>query len=265
MSTCPTKDLHSIYLDNELPEIYKKDYEAHLNTCVDCQKQLAKLKALKEMFSADSQAISVDSLYLDESFERLKIKMSYSKTTENHSRQYGLFSKRRRVYSPNSYNVFKYAVPAMAAAAAFAFIIPIRGNLSKTNKTPETVHIAVNNTNANTNSFNSVVVPGGKISVDNRNAKVISGNIHNSVMSGPSAVSVNFSGVNNNIHSVNSMGSSLNTNKTLIQDVDVFRPSFIFNDEGEKAISIKITVPGMSSVPVTTEIELPLAVSSGQF
>ena len=30
MSGCPEKDLHSIYIDGEMPEKYAKEYEAHI-------------------------------------------------------------------------------------------------------------------------------------------------------------------------------------------------------------------------------------------
>ena len=59
MSFCPSKDIHSIYLDNELPEIYKAEYEAHLKVCKACQKELDKLKAVHQLFDADSKSISL--------------------------------------------------------------------------------------------------------------------------------------------------------------------------------------------------------------
>lgn len=42
MYTCPTDDIHSIYLDGELPDIYRKEYEAHIKTCSECEKKIAK-------------------------------------------------------------------------------------------------------------------------------------------------------------------------------------------------------------------------------
>ena len=33
MSTCPTKEIHSLYLDNELPQNHKEEYEAHIAGC----------------------------------------------------------------------------------------------------------------------------------------------------------------------------------------------------------------------------------------
>ena len=36
MSTCPEKELISVYIDGEMPEKFVKDYEQHLFNCSDC-------------------------------------------------------------------------------------------------------------------------------------------------------------------------------------------------------------------------------------
>ena len=54
MSTCPENDIHSIYLDGELPEIYKAEYEAHLNNCIKCRTKLEQMKKIHEAFQYDS-------------------------------------------------------------------------------------------------------------------------------------------------------------------------------------------------------------------
>ena len=45
MSFCPSKDIHSVYLDGELPENYKAEYELHISHCEKCRKELEQLKA----------------------------------------------------------------------------------------------------------------------------------------------------------------------------------------------------------------------------
>ena len=55
MSFCPSKDIHSVYLDGELPEVYKAEYESHLKICPTCQKELDKIKALRGIFQAARQ------------------------------------------------------------------------------------------------------------------------------------------------------------------------------------------------------------------
>ena len=113
MSFCPSKDIHSVYLDNELPEVYKKEYEAHLEVCEKCRKELETLKALRSSLRADAEGITPDSHYLDESYERLMVKMSYAKNV-------GKVSEKRFARPA-------YFIPLVAAAAAaFALVVPLR-------------------------------------------------------------------------------------------------------------------------------------------
>lgn len=228
MSFCPTKDIHSIYLDNEMPEIYKAEYESHVATCKKCQQELNKLKVLHTLLSSDADVVTPDSHYAEQSFERLQLKMRYSNSTKKSNNQ-------------NKFQI-KYAVSAMAAAAIFALIIPVRflnNNVQKTNAIATNISSAV--PLANNVSFN-----GGR-------SRVISGNIHESII--PSAYKGDASLVRNVSNYPNSV------EKQLIKDVDVFRPAF----SEEKTISIRITIPGIGQVPVTAEVKLPVNVSSGYF
>lgn len=228
MSFCPTKDIHSIYLDNEMPEIYKAEYESHVATCKKCQQELNKIKVLHTLLSSDADVVTPDSHYAEQSFERLQLKMRYSNSTKKSNNQ-------------NKFQI-KYAVSAMAAAAIFALIIPVRflnNNVQKTNAIATNISSAV--PLANNVSFN-----GGR-------SRVISGNIHESII--PSAQKGNDSLVRNVSNYPNSV------EKQLIKDVDVFRPAF----SEEKTISIRITIPGIGQVPVTAEVKLPVNVSSGYF
>ena len=228
MSFCLTKDIHSIYLDNEMPEIYKAEYESHVATCKKCQQELNKIKVLHTLLSSDADVVTPDSHYAEQSFERLQLKMRYSNSTKKSNIQ-------------NKFQI-KYAVSAMAAAAIFALIIPVRflnNNVQKTNAIATNISSAV--PLANNVSFN-----GGR-------SRVISGNIHESII--PSAYQGDASLVRNVSNYPNSV------EKQLIKDVDVFRPAF----SEEKTISIRITIPGIGQVPVTAEVKLPVNVSSGYF
>lgn len=228
MSFCPSKDIHSIYLDREMPDVYRAEYEAHLKTCEACQKELAKLKTLHGIFEEDSKAISLNEKELDQSFEKLMIKMNYSKTTKAvSSASFG-----RKVASS-----IKYFVPAAAAAAIVALIVPLRVNSAKIDNAgmPAVASVA------------SQIPSGTNVSFGSGKGVVISGNILESVL--PSAAGMN-NGFIQNV-STNSVPN------TFIQDIDVFRPAF--NDD--KTISIKITVPGMNKIPVTAEINLPVPVT----
>lgn len=228
MSFCPTKDIHSIYLDNEMPEIYKAEYESHVATCKKCQQELNKIKVLHTLLSSDADVVTPDSHYAEQSFERLQLKMRYSNSTKKSNDQ-------------NKFQI-KYAVSAMAAAAIFALIIPVRF-----------LNNNVQKTNAITTNISSAVPLANNVSFNGGRSRVISGNIHESII--PSAYKGNASLVRN----VSSYPNSVE--KQLIKDVDVFRPAF----SEDKTISIRITIPGIGQVPVTAEVKLPVNVSSGYF
>ena len=79
MYSCPTDDIHSVYLDGELPLSYVSEYEEHLKICEKCSAKLAKFKTMKELFKEDAKSVLPDQQFLDESYKRLLTKMSYSK------------------------------------------------------------------------------------------------------------------------------------------------------------------------------------------
>ena len=74
----------------------------------------------------------------------------------------------------------------------------------------------------------------------------VSGTMNQSMFGVPRSVSVN-------------NAKTIDGDDTDFIDYDVFRPDF-----GEDKISIRITVPGVDTLPVSTEIELPLDVIKGQ-
>ena len=81
MFTCPNKDVHSIYLDNELPLEYMEEYEAHVKNCPKCQAQLSKLRGLNSLFAADNNRLSFSENDKNNSFNRLQARLSYKKVT----------------------------------------------------------------------------------------------------------------------------------------------------------------------------------------
>ena len=121
MYTCPTDDIHSIYLDGELPDIYLKEYEAHVKNCSECAKKLQKLQKLRSLFKSDSEMLTLDKIAMDESFKRLNTKLHYSKNTTY-------------VYKVSKNAVFG----SIAAAAAAIFIIasPFRENVNRNSTVP---------------------------------------------------------------------------------------------------------------------------------
>ena len=149
----------------------------------------------------------------------------------------------------------KYFIPAVAAAAVIALVLPLRFNSSVKNTASQQQVVASASSVVPTMVSNEIPANIRNVSVGGGKGVVISGNIHESVL--PSA-SIGTSGSRNSF--VQNVSNST-IEKKLIQDVDVFRPGFI----EDKTISIKITVPGINAVPVTTEIELPVSVTTGQF
>jgi len=233
MSFCPSKDIHSVYLDGELPENYKAEYELHIANCEKCRKELEQLKAVSNLFKADSSALNLDEKFMDESFQRLQIKMAYNRNVLKAPRK-------------SSFRVITYVASGIAAAAVLALVLPLglkskqastevstveKTRLFQSVSSGSTVPITAVSTGARTSDNN--------VPFDSGRSVVVSGNIQDVVLSSKNK--------NNPVFTRN------------VNDVDVLRPDF-----QDEAISIKITVPGMGDFPVTTEINVPMDLVSGR-
>lgn len=117
MSTCPENDIHSLYLDNELPLSYREEYEAHIKSCPKCAKKLESLKMIQNDLREESKEYTMTEQMLDESYERLMAKLSYSNTLKK------LESKKK--YSIKG--ISKYVLTGVAAAAIVAVVMPVKG------------------------------------------------------------------------------------------------------------------------------------------
>ena len=248
MSFCPSKDIHSVYLDGELPENYKAEYELHISHCEKCRKELEQLKAVSALFKADSDSLNLDSHFMDESFQRLQIKMAYSRNVG-------------KVPQKSPFKVISYVASGVAAAAVLALVLPLGFKASESSKAggveassavasnviaspliqsvgtgvgTSSVPITAVSTNGKSTSANNV-------SFDSGRSVVVSGNIQDVVLSSE-----------NKRKTVSSFTKN-------VSDVDVLKPDF-----QDEAINIKITVPGMGDFPVTTEINLPMELVSGR-
>ena len=114
MFHCPENDIHSIYLDGELPQNFVKDYEAHLASCQKCQAKLAKLKAVHEAFAADARLIEVSDDFKAASFDRLQSRMRFSKVVSASQP------------NKNIVRITNFVPVAAAAAAVFALMLPVK-------------------------------------------------------------------------------------------------------------------------------------------
>jgi anti-sigma factor RsiW len=233
MSFCPSKDIHSVYLDGELPENYKAEYELHISHCEKCRKELDQLKALRSMFKADSDSLNLDEHYMDESFQRLQIKMAYAKNVG-------------KAPQKSPFKVISYVASGVAAAAVLALVLPLG---LKANKADASQNVAASPLIQSVNSVSAVPITavstnaassGNNVGFDSGRSVVVSGNIKDVVLSSEKQ------------RKNNSFVKNAN-------DVDVLRPDF-----QDEAINIKITVPGMGDFPVTTEINLPMELVSGR-
>ena len=226
MSTCPGNDIHSVYLDNELPETYVALYEAHIKSCPKCAAKLASLRAASAVFRAEADRMTFDAASLDKSWERLQARLSYSKTT-------------KRVYRFSEHN-FRYALSAAAAAAVFALIIPLR-----VLRSPSAVKTAAINPIARNGSVELA-----------KNTVVINGNIEQPHAFTPSEQSASY-GTDTEYGTVfdASFGGTrfdaIRTGERQLEDVDLFRPDFA----NGSTLAIKIGIPEIGFVPPAADID----------
>lgn len=256
MSFCPTRDVHSIYIDNEMPQKYIAEYEAHIRDCPKCQHELAALKSVHEILRADADISSPENIfgsktYMDDSYRRLLIKMSYNKNTK-FNRNYANDRFKKGVL-----DTVRYAIPTAVAAAILAVILPVRTMNSKvqTSIAEEPIVTVAQQPSALQYGAAQTIPSAASVSFNKDRGVFISGNIHESVLP-----------IGNTSKTFASQGSSRkskksDSGKSFINEYEVFRPAF----SDEKTISIRITVPGMDTNSVTTEIELPYDVFTGYF
>ena len=224
MSTCPTKEIHSLYLDNELPQKHKEEYEAHIASCEKCRAELEKLRAVGDLFKADAASVSPDKAFMDASYERLMLKMKYSKNAGHTS------------YSKTNLRSWKIIVPVAAAVAILALAIPLK--------------LATGRTGVKTMSATSSIYSQVPSQVTEHLSSVAFG--ADNAFASNRAFGLTQDSLVTNVSNKGGAASKL------IKDVEVFRPNF---DAEQKTISIRITIPGNDDVPVTTEIEVPLDVT----
>lgn len=111
------KDLVSVYIDGEMPDEFKSEFESHLSSCQNCSALYKKLLSQKALFSANKISFATDSVYLDQSFQRLQTRLSYSKNTGRHENK-------------NVITGVRWVSSIAAAAAVLIFaVIPVSKNL----------------------------------------------------------------------------------------------------------------------------------------
>lgn len=119
MFTCPEKDIHSIYIDGELPENFSREYEAHIGSCEKCRAELEKIRAMRSLLAKDSASLDLDKDFMEKSFERLQSRMRFKKIVSQ-GEDKSFIVPMRRTFIPM----------AAAAAAVFAILLPQKMNSS---------------------------------------------------------------------------------------------------------------------------------------
>lgn len=119
MFTCPEKDIHSIYIDGELPENFSREYEAHIGSCEKCRAELEKIRAMRALLAKDSASLDLDKDFMEKSFERLQSRMRFKKIVSQ-GEDKSFIVPMRRTFIPM----------AAAAAAVFAILLPQKMNSS---------------------------------------------------------------------------------------------------------------------------------------
>ncbi len=117
MFTCPEKDIHSIYIDGELPEKFVRDYEAHIVSCEKCRAELEKLRAMREILLEDAASLDLSDDFMEKSFERLQSRMRFKKIVSQSEPKKSAVPMKRT-----------FIPMAAAAAAVFAIMLPQRMN-----------------------------------------------------------------------------------------------------------------------------------------
>lgn len=140
MSTSLNKDLHSVYIDGEMPESFLSQYESIVSSNEKEKARLEKMQRLHSLLQEDSEAMTKritsptpensEEAFIDASFERLQTKMRYAK---NVSLANGSSGEKKSFITP----FVKYASSFAAAAAVFAVVfIPLHNkSISEANET----------------------------------------------------------------------------------------------------------------------------------
>ena len=256
MFTCPEKDIHSIYIDGELPAEFKAKYEAHVNSCKKCSMELHKLQKLHQLFQSDSISLNFSEAAAEAGFKRLESRLSFRKVTS-----FAENSRDRHFFM----SVSKFAVPA-AAAAVFAFILPVRiaglkaSNVSVSASASNEIQpiVAKASISAMPISENGIFVNGNlsQDSISNiagHRTPVSSSPLNRSAAAAVSAsdlsgLAVHYLGKETN-DSSSAAERRIKKMREALVAVDIFRPEF----DDSQTVQINITIPSVGSIPVSAE------------
>lgn len=229
MSTYLEKDLHSVYVDNELPPAYLEAYESLVAADERHAAEQRKVQSLHDALRQDAQEREIDQTFLDASFARLQTKLRYHK--------HAVAPQESK--SPVR-QIAQWGIP-LAAAAVFALaIIPV---LQPGNGKNDAIN-AIASTKLTPIAENDIAVDG------NFDQKTLSAIAVNGGAAVQGATTVSADGVPG-AYPRKSHRMKLHDRLT---SIDVFRPASANADNG---FSIRISISPMHDVQ-DEEIIMPL-------
>ena len=116
MSICPSKDLHSVFVDGELPLQFQQEYLSHLENCPICKRTVEKLQQIRNNFALDSNNIKLSSQQIENGYQKLEQMLTFKKITTASAPRFN-FSQ----FIP----MMNRLVPAVAAALIIALFLPV--------------------------------------------------------------------------------------------------------------------------------------------
>lgn len=116
MSICPSKDLHSVFVDGEMPQEFRAEYLSHIQTCEKCMNTVKKLQEMRMVFASDNKKIFLSENQTEQSFKKLEKMMNFKKVTSSATPRFSPYQ-----FMP----MITKLVPAVAAALIIALVLPI--------------------------------------------------------------------------------------------------------------------------------------------
>ncbi len=217
MSSYPKKDLHSVYIDKEMPDTFVKEYETNVKLSEKSSAELKRMTAIHDILQNDAHNKTVDSAFVAQSFERLQTKMRYSKVV-------GTANK------PIPFPV-KMISTAAATAAVFALVfMPLISKSQTVITAPEIRAISRTGNMLSSLAKNDVIIDGNLDS----NISFAEGSTREQKTIQATTLASNRS------RNTRSLGKKL-------ASIDVFRPEF------DSPAPIKISVPRFHELPTNEE------------